>query len=84
MGNSEKIIVKNSEGIEKEAEILTELEIDNQKYVVYSVDKDEKNVDILVSRLVSDDSGEIKIESILNPEERTKVFSIVEQMLDSE
>lgn len=78
MDKNDIIMVRDFDGVEKEAELLTSLDVDNQKYIVYAIDKDKDNCDIMVSKITSDN----QIVSITDPSEREKIFKIVEKMFE--
>lgn len=66
----------------KNAEIITVVEIEGKEYVVYSVDTDLDNCDVLVSRLVKSEDGSDMILDIEDEEERNKIHGIVKEILD--
>lgn len=78
MDKKDVITIKDIDGTNKEIELLTALEVDNQKYIVYTIDKDENNCDVMVARITDDN----QISSITDPDEREKIFKIVEKMFD--
>jgi len=81
--NEEVFTMYDEQGVEKEAKILTVIELNNSEYVVYSVEKNEEEDSIYVSKLITDELGEQKIEDIVDENEKQEVFKIVNEMIDS-
>ena len=80
--NNFKIV--NEDGIEEEAEILTAFSYNDNKYVLYTIDENEENASILVSKLISDQNEQEKVSlvDIDDDIEREKVKKIAEEILD--
>lgn len=78
---NEKFIMFDENGNEKEAEIISVIEIDNQEYVIYSINKDEENDNIFASRLLKDELGNMEIKSITDDSEKEKVFEVIKELL---
>ena len=75
-------VVQDEYGKNMVAELLTILEIDGVEYAVYSIDSSEEDSDVYVARVVKDAEGNDEIVTIENDEERTKVFEIVQKMIN--
>ena len=75
-------VVQDEFGRNMVAELLTILEVDGIEYAVYSVDANEEESDVFVARIVKDAEGNDNIVDIENEEERTKVFEIVQRMIN--
>ena len=69
-------------GQEKEAKILNVIEINNQEYVVYSIDKNEEEDGIYASKIIKNKLGEEEIVSIENEEEREIVFDTIREIIE--
>ncbi len=80
---NEKFTIIDEFNNEKEAEVITVLEADDKKYVVYSLDVDADNCDVLVSRLIDNEDGTSIVEDIDDEEERTKIHNIVNELLNA-
>ena len=76
-----KVIDENN--IENTAEVITAFSYKEKEYLLYSVDKDEENSNIFVSRLVKDSEGYDIIEDIEDDTERTEVQNKVKDILSS-
>ena len=83
MEEKERFIMKDENGNEKEAEIITVIEIDNKEYVIYAVNKNEESDNIFASRIIKDENGNNVIKSIENQEEKEKVFEIIKELLSN-
>ena len=70
MEEKETFIMIDENGNEKEAEIITIIEIDNKEYVIYAVNKNEESDNIFASRIIKDENGNDVIKSIENQEEK--------------
>lgn len=79
----DKFKVVDEEGIEHTAEVITAFSYKEKEYLVYSVDKDEENANIFVSRLVKDNEGYDVIEDIEDETEREEVQNVVKEILAS-
>lgn len=80
MNNKFKVIDENNN--EKEAEIITIFEHNNKEYVIYSVNKDNENVDICVSKLEKDKEGYSIFKDITDKEEKEAIDNIVKEVID--
>ena len=83
MEEKETFIMKDENGNEKEAEIITVIEIDNKEYVIYAVNKNEESDNIFASRIIKDENGINVIKSIENQVEKEKVFEIIKELLSN-
>lgn len=81
MDDNFKVVDEN--GIEHNAEVVTAFSYKEREYLIYSVDKDEENTNILVSRLVKDEEGYDVIEDIEDDSERLEVQNVVKEILSS-
>lgn len=64
-----------------EANLITIIEIENNEYAIYSVDKNDNTSNVYVS-LITKDSKENDILQSIKGEDKEKVFQIVMKMLD--
>ena len=81
MDDKFKVIDENN--IEHTAEVITAFSYKEKEYLVYSVDEDEENSNILVSRLIKDSEGYDVIEDIEDEVERAEVQNAVKEILSS-
>ena len=80
---NDKFKVVDENNLEHNAEVITAFTYKDKDYLVYSVDSDEENSNILVSRLVKDNEGYDVIEDIENDSERLEVQNAVKEILSS-
>lgn len=81
MDDNFKVVDEN--GMEHNAEVVTAFSYKEREYLIYSVDKDEENTNILVSRLVKDEEGYDVLEDIEDDNERLEVQNVVKEILSS-
>ena len=79
----DKFKVVDENNLKHDAEVITAFTYKNKDYLVYSVDSDEENSNILVSRLVKDSEGYDIIEDIEDNDERQEVQNAVKEILSS-
>ncbi len=79
----DKFKVVDENGIEHDAEVITAFTYKDKDYLVYSVDSNEENSNILVSRLVKDSEGYDIIEDIEDDSERQEIQTAVKEILSS-
>lgn len=83
MEEKETFTMIDENGNEKEAEIITVIEIDDKEYVIYAVNKNEESDNIFASRIIKDENGNDVIKSIENQEEKDKVFEVIKELLSN-
>ena len=74
-------IVKDENGIEREATIITSIDVEGKKYLIYSIDRDSEQCNIFVSRLVKDESGNDILVDIDTEEEKQKINNVVKEII---
>ena len=77
-----KIFLQDEYGKEVVGDILTELLVDDDRYVVYSIDKDIDKSDLYVSKIIQDNDGNDIVVSIDDDTLKEKVFLIVNNMIN--
>lgn len=80
--DNKKFIIQDRFGIKLDAELIMKFNVNEIEYILYSIDKDERNVDVYVGRLIYDQNGNEMILSISDREEEEKIFSIVDKMIN--
>lgn len=81
--NTDKFTVVNENGEESIANVVTGFSYKDKEYIVYSIEKNETDDNIYVSKLVKDKDGNDTISDIENDNEREEVFKVVEEILSS-
>ena len=80
MDKEEIFIAQDENGVEREGFLINKLEIEGQEYVVYALSMNNDEDSIYVSKIIKNGDNE-DIVSITDEEERIKVYSIVNDML---
>lgn len=68
---------------EREANLITVLEVEGIEYAVYSLDVDSENCDVLVSRIVKNEDGTESLEDVKDEKEREKLHNIVNELMNA-
>ena len=73
--------ITDQKNVERDATLLTVIEVDEKEYVIYSIDRDEENVNIFVSELKKDSNGNDIIVDIEDENEKIKLNEIVRNII---
>ncbi len=73
--------ITDEKNVERDATLLTVIEVDEKEYVIYSIDRDEENVNIFVSELKKDSNGNDIIVDIEDENEKIKLNEIVRNII---
>ena len=76
-----KFKITDEQNIEREANLITIFENEGKEYAVYSIDRDAETVNIFVSIIEKDASGNDVLKDIESPEEKAKVDNIVKELI---
>lgn len=76
-----KFKIKDESNVEREACVVTAFENDGHEYIIYSIDRDEKDANVFVSRLEKNSEGKNVLVDINDAEEKNKVNSIVNDIV---
>ena len=71
-----KFKVRDENGIEREATVITKIEENQVNYLVYTIDSVAQTSNIFVSKLVNGN-----LEDIQNPEEKQKINELVKHII---
>lgn len=75
--------IRDENGEEYEAELLSVVEIDGKRYAVYTIEcKTKDTVDIMASYVVIDENGYDKLVDIDDDGDREKVQNYINQLLE--
>ena len=83
MDDNEKFTMYDEEGILRNAEILYELELNNNRYLIYSLEKDSDSESTYASKIVIDNNGEEQLMDLQTEEERKTVMEAVNEFNNS-
>lgn len=78
--NNKTIKLVDEHNINREAKIITMIEYEDTEYVVYSVDRDEENANIFVSKLVKE-GDYLLLNEIQNIDVKEKIDNVVKEMI---
>ena len=78
---NKKFKITDEQNIEREANLITIFENDGKEYAVYSIDRDAETVNIFVSRVEKDASGNDALKDIEDAAEKSKVDNIVKELI---
>ena len=77
--NTDTFKIKDSEGVERDASLIGQYEIDNNHYILYSILEDDNKAGLYIKKLLSNG-----LESITNPEEKNIVFKAIREFINNE
>ena len=77
----DKFKITDENNVEREASVVTVFESNGIEYVIYSIDRDENDVNIFVSRLVKDENGKTIIVDISDDAEKSRINDIVNDIV---
>lgn len=75
-----KFQIENELGEIKEAEVLSIVEIDGKKYVVYTIDNNDETVDVFASYMEKDEDGYDKLVDIESAEDKAKIEQYIKEL----
>lgn len=76
-----EFMIKDENNIERKATVITVIENEGKEYVVYSIARDEHNVNIFVSRLAKDSAGNEVIVDITDANEKARLNELVREII---
>ncbi len=66
--------------VEREAELLKTVVVDDKNYAIYSVDNGDETSDILASQIIKNEDGSMMLVDLETDDERSKLKDIVTAM----
>lgn len=66
--------------VEREAELLKTVVVDDKNYAIYSVDNGDETSDILASQIIKNEDGSMMLVDLETDDERSKLKDIVMAM----
>lgn len=76
-----KIKVIDEHGIDREANIICKFTVDSIDYVLYSIERDNENDNLFVSRLVNNTDGTSNMVNIEDVAEKSRINEVVKEMI---
>ena len=77
----DRIFISDEFGNKKEANIINIIEIDNQEYLLYSIEENEEKENIYDMKIIKNGTEE-DLEPITDLEEKETVSEIIKEVLD--
>ena len=74
--NKSLVLFDKNNNLQKNAAVIVKFNMDGSDYLVYSVDENEQNSQIFVSKIILNSEGKVFIDNIL-PEEKGKLNNVV-------
>lgn len=84
MENEKETIMVEIDGVQKEAEVINVITVDDKRYIFYSVDLGDGTADVYASELIKDEEGYDKMIDIEDEEIRKNVFELANTMLSED
>lgn len=78
--SNKTIELVDEHNINREAKIITIIEYEGTEYVVYSIDRDEENANIFVSKLVKE-GNHLLLDEIQSTDVKEKIDNVVKEMI---
>lgn len=78
--NNKTIKLVDEHNINREAKVITMIEFEGTEYVIYSIDRDEENANIFVSKLVKE-GDYLLLNEIQNTDIKEKIDNVVKEMI---
>ena len=66
--------------INREAKVIAMIELEGTEYVIYSIDRDEENANIFVSKLVKE-GNYLLLDEIQSTDVKEKIDNVVKEMI---
>ena len=76
-----KFMIKDENGVQREATLITVIESEGKKYAVYSIDRDNENVNVFISSLTTDQNGNNVLVDINDQNEKNKLIELVKNII---
>lgn len=78
--SNKTIKLVDEHNINREAKIITMIEYEETEYVVYSIDRDEENANIFVSKLVKE-GDHLLLDEIQSTDVKEKIDNVVKEII---
>ena len=78
---SKNVKVIDEHGIDRDAKIICKFTVDNNDYVLYSIERDGDNDNLFVSKLVNNNDGTSSMVNIDDSNEKLRINEIVKELV---
>ena len=79
----DKFTLLDENGMEREAELLNVITVDEQDYLLYSVVDDSDDAAICVAKIIYGEDGDEQLIDIEDVNEREKISKIIDELFDN-
>ena len=81
--DKDKFTLLDENGMEREAELLNVITVDEQDYLLYSVVGDSDDAAICVAKIIYGEDGDEQLIDIEDVNEREKISKIIDELFDN-
>lgn len=74
-------MIKDENNIERKATVITIIENAGNNYIIYSINRDNQNVNIFVSKLIKDSVGNDVVVDITDANEKARLNELVREII---
>ena len=78
--SNKAIKLVDEHNINREAKVISMIELEGTEYVIYSIDRDEENANIFVSKLVKE-GNYLLLDEIQSTDVKEKIDNVVKEMI---
>ncbi len=78
--SNKAIKLVDEHNINREAKVIAMIELEGTEYVIYSIDRDEENANIFVSKLVKE-GNYLLLDEIQSTDVKEKIDNVVKEMI---
>ena len=82
MEENQMFKVKDENGMEKNAELLSAFDMDDKNYIIYSIDNGEEMANIYAAELIEDENGETDMKEIDDADIKNKITDIIDGIMN--
>ena len=78
---SKTVKIIDEHGIDRTANIICKFTIDDKDYVLYSIERDDENDNLFVSKLMSNNDGTANMVDIEDENEKARISEVVKELI---
>ena len=84
MEETEKFKVIDETGIEKEAEVISILDMNEKKYAIYSVAGDDEMANVFAAEIIENEDGTRDLKEIEEVEIKNKITDLIDDIVNND
>lgn len=73
--------IEDEQGIVRDAELITIIDVEGKEYAIYSIERDEENTNIFVSGIEKGIDGKSKLVDITDAKEKEELDEITKEII---